>query len=168
MGRQSFRYLAAFLLGSIISGSLLGLSIYGIITICFIKPSPSQSTFRLPPGQTLCIVAQDDWSDNWTPADDDDDSTEHITRDVRAERLAREEFTRKGKIRLTNNEQEANFIFLITIDPNATKQAVLAEVVTPNCYKATGASLARCDSRWMAWGESPAQLVRLFYKEVLP
>jgi len=120
----------------------------------------------LPPGQHLYLVARDDWADNWTDAEDDD-SNEHVTVDTRAEHLARQEFINRGKVRLTENEQDANFIFLIVIDPDkATKQAVLAEVVTPDCY--TESTLAHCDSKWRAWGETPLEVVQRFYKEVLP
>jgi len=143
---------------------LLGLGIYGLVTKYFVKPSSGESTFRVPRDQRIYIVARDDWVDNWN----DDESREHVTVDIRAEQLVREEFIRMGKVRLTKNEQDADFIFLIVIDPSSTKQAVLAELDTGDCYKDSESSLARCDSKWVAWGDSPAHVVQRFYKDVVP
>jgi len=60
----------------------------------FIKRPTASVKFRLPLGQRIYLAARDDWTDNWTRADgdDDDESREHVSTDMRAERLAREEF----------------------------------------------------------------------------
>lgn len=107
------------------------------------------------------MVARDNWTDNWTDPDDDN---EHIVEDPRARRIAQEEFAKQNRITLTDNERDADFVFLLVIDPNTSTQGVVAEVDTPECL--SGPS-ERCESRWHGFGDSPAQAVRLFCRDVL-
>jgi hypothetical protein len=165
MRRHPLRQLVKFILVGIVSASVLGLCLYGLITTYFMKTNLSKATFRLPAGQKLFLVVKDDWTDNWTDPDDDDDR-EHIETDLRAERLVREEFTKHHKAKIADNKRDANFILLIVIDPQATTKSVLAEILTPECYE-DSAPVNHCQSRWRAWGDSPAQVVERFHKDVL-
>ena len=131
-----------------------------------IKPSSSKSMVRLPPNQRIFVVARDDWGDNWTE-EDEDESREHITADTRAERLARAEFIRLGRVRLADDEQDADFLFLMVIDPGSGKHGLLAELDTPECNKHPESFPEPC-VRWVAEGDTPAHLVQRLYRDFLP
>lgn len=162
---RNFERLILFRLAvCIVVAATLGLSIYRLRSTNHTKPDPVQSLFRLPQGQRFFIAARDDWSDRWT-AIDEDDSWEHIEVDERAEQLVRQEFATKGRVRIAKTEEEADFVFLIVIEPAKTRGCVLAEVFPAGC--SNDAEKPNCAWKWVAWGDSPADVVQMFYNEVL-
>lgn len=167
MRRHSLGYLTAYILTGILCTGILALCVYGLINR-YLTPRMREATFRIQTGQRLFILARDDWTDNWTGEDDDgDESREHMEADTRAERLAAQEFARNGRVILTEKEKDANFVFLVVIDPRGGKDAVLGEIVTPGCGKSSSGAAGQCESRWTGWGASPQEVVLKFYKEVL-
>jgi hypothetical protein len=145
----------------VVSASLVGLCGYGILRKHFTKSEAGKPSFNLPPGRRIYVVATDNWTDNWTDADDDN---EHIVEDQRAMRIAQEELAKQSKITLAVSERDADFVLLLIIDPRMSARGVVAEVDTPGCI--SGPSV-RCESLWHAFGDSPAQVVRLFSREVI-
>ena len=121
--------------------------------------------FHLPVGRSIYVVGRDDWVDNWSDPDED---SEHSGTDTRAAHLARDEFSRLGKIALASSAENADFIFLLVMDPSKTRESGLAELFTAACYRSIISEPGKfCESEWHATGNTPSQLVAQFHKEVL-
>lgn len=114
-------------------------------------------------GKLIYVAARDDWTDGWT-AEDDDDLSEHIAVDERAERLAQQEFRRKG-VGVVTTEKDADFVFLVVIDPTAGKRSVLGELFPAGCVE--NWKTVNCASKWVAWGDSPVDVVHRFCSDAL-
>jgi len=123
-----------------------------------------ESAIRLPQGQRFFIVARDDWTDGWT-AEDEGGASEHIEVDERAERLAREEFAAMGGVKIVKREQDADFVFLMVIEPASGKHGVLAEIFPAGCSH--DSETPGCASKWSTLGDSPADVVRQFCGKAL-
>jgi hypothetical protein len=145
----------------VVSASLVGLCGYAVLARHFKQSEIGRSAFHLPSGRRIYVVATDDWTDNWSDADDD---SEHIVEDPRAKRIAREEFAKQNKITVTDSERDADFVFLLVVDPKRSTRGVVAEVDTPGCVSKPS---VRCESMWHVFGDSPAEVVQLFCRDVL-
>ena len=80
--------------------------------------------------------------------------------------MARAEFARYGKVLVTQDEHQADFVFLLVIDPTSHPPEILAELLDKGCFNES--EDVRCNSHWHASAQNPVALVDEFHKEAVP